>query len=398
MADETPATLSSPVQSEQVHVALPDTTCEAGAPVATPAATSQHFARRRASFFPIARAGASTDSPVSAGATTGATTSSNDARASPVSTNADKPPLKILVASWNVGNAMPPKDPQKIHEWIPEGGGDFDVIAIGLQESSYREKAASVGAGIAPGDGVTTGASGGSPGSPGDSADADECDGGSPTRRDTSRTDWDSENEEYYDDDDDIPEDEELAAALAEARRIAREDSVHTSAQSSPRKGSVQLDVDGQDDQSTPDHGTQSTSASAIAAVGDSSRSLGTGEVIIKRSRTKKSIRTVSKIVRQVSTNLRDSVAEALDYPFNRQLYGHLGESYNLVGKVELMEMRLFVYVHTRHVVSGIEKISVPTGLGSVLGNKVRPDTEHHTQCCRWLRGSLGGCVDMWDV
>ncbi|KAF1790097.1 P-loop containing nucleoside triphosphate hydrolase [Phytophthora cactorum] len=48
--------------------------------------------------------------------------------------------LKILIASWNVGNTMPPKDSKLLNEWIPEGGGDFDVIAVGLQESTYKSE------------------------------------------------------------------------------------------------------------------------------------------------------------------------------------------------------------------------------------------------------------------
>jgi hypothetical protein len=35
------------------------------------------------------------------------------------------------------------------------------------------------------------------------------------------------------------------------------------------------------------------------------------------------------------------------------------------------MEMRLFVYVHERNNVCEVEKLAVPTGLGSVIGNKV---------------------------
>ena len=49
----------------------------------------------------------------------------------------------------------------------------------------------------------------------------------------------------------------------------------------------------------------------------------------------------------------------------------HLGDAYNLAAKVDLMEMRLFVFVHTRNTHSSVEKVSIPTGLGSVLGNKV---------------------------
>eukprot|EP00644_Phytophthora_capsici_P010250 jgi/Phyca11/19686/fgenesh1_pg.PHYCAscaffold_51_\ len=64
----------------------------------------------------------------------------------------------------------------------------------------------------------------------------------------------------------------------------------------------------------------------------------------------------MTRMVRQLSNNLRDSKGDALDYPFT--------------GKVELMEMRLFVFVHERNNVCDVEKLAVPTGLGSVIGNK----------------------------
>ena len=43
--------------------------------------------------------------------------------------------IKVLVGTWNVGNAMPPSD---LDPWVPLGGGDFDVIALGVQESNYE--------------------------------------------------------------------------------------------------------------------------------------------------------------------------------------------------------------------------------------------------------------------
>ncbi|KAF1314958.1 Kinesin-like protein, partial [Globisporangium splendens] len=134
---------------------------------------------------------------------------------------------------------------------------------------------------------------------------------------------------------------------------------------SSLRKHSLSQRIDGDDTAADHEQGSGSPSDSGVARA-----PLATSDVTVKRSRTKKSIRKVSKLVRQVSTNLRDSVAEVLDYPFNRQLYLHLGDKFALVGKVELMEMRLFVHVQTKHSVTGIEKATVPTGLGSVLGNK----------------------------
>ena len=45
--------------------------------------------------------------------------------------------LKLLVASWNVGNAKPPK---LLDEWVPAGGKGYDVIVIGAQECTYSEK------------------------------------------------------------------------------------------------------------------------------------------------------------------------------------------------------------------------------------------------------------------
>ncbi|RHZ31892.1 hypothetical protein DYB37_004593 [Aphanomyces astaci] len=45
--------------------------------------------------------------------------------------------------TWNVGNKMPPATPAGIKSWVPEGGGDYDIVAIGLQESTYKKKASS---------------------------------------------------------------------------------------------------------------------------------------------------------------------------------------------------------------------------------------------------------------
>lgn len=315
--------------------------------------------RRRSSFFPLHRASADTAPSLSATNV-------------PVLTASEKPPLRILVASWNVGNAMPPKNPHVISEWIPEGGGNFDVIAIGLQESSYREKAPSVGSEIGVPEATECGGGVTSDSVAVEVSDTKGADvaaeigytaeSSSPTRRDTSRSEWESENGECCEDDDDDLDDDDLATALADARQAAREASASAIPSPSPSKSLARTEAGDEQDESAE-----------AAALGRSqvSTSLPTGDVIVKRSRAKKSIRKVSNLVRQVSSNLRESVADALDYPFNKQLYHHLGESYGLVGKVELMEMRLFVYVHVRHTVSGVEKLSVPTGLGSVLGNKV---------------------------
>ena len=42
--------------------------------------------------------------------------------------------LALFAGSMNAGNAPPPAD---LSEWIPTSGGNFDIIAIGLQEASY---------------------------------------------------------------------------------------------------------------------------------------------------------------------------------------------------------------------------------------------------------------------
>jgi hypothetical protein len=46
--------------------------------------------------------------------------------------------LKLLICSWNVGNARPPA---LLDDWIPACGGTFDIIAVGVQECTYSTKA-----------------------------------------------------------------------------------------------------------------------------------------------------------------------------------------------------------------------------------------------------------------
>lgn len=58
-------------------------------------------------------------------------------------------PLRVHVGTWNVGNKMPLGD---FEPWLPRGGGDSDVIVVGLQESTYKVKPAK-GAGAAGGGG-----------------------------------------------------------------------------------------------------------------------------------------------------------------------------------------------------------------------------------------------------
>jgi hypothetical protein len=48
------------------------------------------------------------------------------------------PPLRVLTCSWNCGNA-PAGD---LSLWIPKGGVGYDIIAVGLMECTFTEKAA----------------------------------------------------------------------------------------------------------------------------------------------------------------------------------------------------------------------------------------------------------------
>eukprot|EP01138_Halocafeteria_seosinensis_P008621 gb/GECG01008811.1/.p1 GENE.gb/GECG01008811.1/~~gb/GECG01008811.1/.p1 ORF type:complete len:851 (+),score=132.34 gb/GECG01008811.1/:1-2553(+) len=45
--------------------------------------------------------------------------------------------LQFLLASWNVGNAKPAEN---FDPWIPPKGGDYDLIAVSVQESTFSEK------------------------------------------------------------------------------------------------------------------------------------------------------------------------------------------------------------------------------------------------------------------
>jgi hypothetical protein len=49
------------------------------------------------------------------------------------------PPVRLLVGTWNVGNARPKED---FSPWLPRHGEGFDVIAVGLQESTYTSAGA----------------------------------------------------------------------------------------------------------------------------------------------------------------------------------------------------------------------------------------------------------------
>jgi hypothetical protein len=48
---------------------------------------------------------------------------------------ADKgsPPIKVLVFSWNVGNAQPKEE--ELAQWCPQGGAAFDLVVVGTQEN-----------------------------------------------------------------------------------------------------------------------------------------------------------------------------------------------------------------------------------------------------------------------
>ncbi|KAJ0400692.1 hypothetical protein ATCC90586_008595 [Pythium insidiosum] len=272
--------------------------------------------------------------------------------------------LRVFVGSWNVGNAMPPKRPETLSAWIPVGGGGFDVLAIGLQESSYREKSASeterettrrasrISAEAAASAAALAEMHGQRPSGGLQDDDDDDDDDDEEGDNEDGEEDEGDEDDDVDDDDDD--EEEEDGEAEQEHGAPASKNSA---------RGPVEA------------AGSSSTSTSATVAplptlVGEVMVTKARRKKKKKRLRAKKSIRKVSRLVRQVSSNLRDSVVEALDYPFNRQLFLHLGTEYALVGKVELLEMRLFVYVHVKHSVSQVEKLSIPTGIGSVLGNK----------------------------
>ncbi|TMW64264.1 hypothetical protein Poli38472_012886 [Pythium oligandrum] len=249
--------------------------------------------------------------------------------------------LRLLVASWNVGNAMPPKSREGVHDWVPAGGGGFDVIAVGLQESSYREKSASESE-------REGGRTMSRKSSRSVSAVMTECEGGEEAE---------APQEEDYDVQDD-EEDEEVEEDGGEEGEEVEEE---------------------EEEASTPPSNTHEVTSTAKKL------GLAAGDVIIKKLNAKRSIRRVKRLVRQVSSNIRESVADALDYPFARQLTQHLGEQYVLVAKVELLEMRLLVFVHSKHRVSGIEKHSIATGLGSVIGNKgglILKLVLHNTSLC----------------
>lgn len=268
--------------------------------------------------------------------------------------------LKILVASWNVGNTMPPKDSKLLNDWIPEGGGDYDVIAVGLQESTYKNEKVSENL-------VRTDSWHHSSSKADDQEEEEDIDTDSPGLDSViDGTDFEEGEEEEEDED----EESDLKLDDAGNRASIKRSGAHKSSSTTDENNSEAIRngrAGGPFNSSTSDQSNGSS-------VGPSKSS----DVIVKRSRTKKSMRKMTRMVRQLSSNLRDTMGDVLDYPFSKQIYLHLGDSYVLAGKVELMEMRLFVYVHERNNVCDVEKLAVPTGLGSVIGNKVLPITNRN--------------------
>lgn len=45
--------------------------------------------------------------------------------------------LKVLTCTWNAGNARPPTN---LDPWIPAKGGHYDIIVVGFQECTFKEK------------------------------------------------------------------------------------------------------------------------------------------------------------------------------------------------------------------------------------------------------------------
>ncbi|KAH9157518.1 hypothetical protein AeRB84_000620 [Aphanomyces euteiches] len=168
--------------------------------------------------------------------------------------------MKIFTGSWNVGNKMPPTNREGISAWIPEGGGVYDILAIGVQESTYKKKA-------------------------------------SHSNGNHEMETVPEQEHEEDDDDDDAAQDIEMQEVVLEE----------------PPKPK------------TP--------------------------------------------TRMLSLTKHNS-ATASTYPFFVQLQEHLGSHYHMAGSVELMEIRLVVFVHTQHHVSDVEKITEATGVGNVIGNK----------------------------
>ena len=57
--------------------------------------------------------------------------------------------------------------------------------------------------------------------------------------------------------------------------------------------------------------------------------------------------------------------------PFLDELETYMGEKFTVAVSVELVEMRLIVFVHKRNTFGDLEHSTEATGIGSVVGNKV---------------------------
>ncbi|OQR98644.1 phosphatidylinositol-3,4,5-trisphosphate 5-phosphatase [Achlya hypogyna] len=181
-------------------------------------------------------------------------------------------PLKVLVGTWNVGNKMPPATADGLSAWIPQHGGDYDVIAIGLQESSFRK--------------------------PSSKSELHDKDG----------------KEDKYESDDEDEDNEEVDAAKEAPVDAAKETPVDA-AKEAPAEASKEAPPP-----------------------------------LIKSASSKRSM--------------------VSHYAFFHQLEHHVGPSYVVAGSVELMEIRLIVFVHERNAVTDVEKTTEATGVGNVIGNK----------------------------
>ncbi|KUF97306.1 Transcription initiation factor TFIID subunit 13 [Phytophthora nicotianae] len=180
-------------------------------------------------------------------------------------------PLKILIASWNVGNTMPPKDSKLLNEWIPEGGGDFDVIALGLQESTYKSE--KISENLVRADSLHTS------NAKADEQDVEENETDPPTLNsvlDATEVD-------------DVEEEDEMEEEESETKTDYPGDKTK-------RRGS--LDLSSTDENSSP-----SSEAMRTARVGSTETSNSStidasksSDVIVKRSRTKKSMRKMTRM------------------------------------------------------------------------------------------------------
>ena len=81
------------------------------------------------------------------------------------------------------------------------------------------------------------------------------------------------------------------------------------------------------------------------------------------------SITTIGKRTSGIILKKADSVKDVMVFPFLAQLQAHLGSAYKLQAKAELMEMRLFVFVHASHTV------------GLYLGPQSRITSINYTYC-----------------